>query len=135
MADYDWNWYSQLKTPDIQPPRWVFGVVWPILYTMMGIAAYIVWKDPSCRSFCDPLKLFGVQLFFNLIWTWLFFNQKKIGLALVDLLLTLAFAVYTTISFYRVNKLAGYLMIPYCVWLCFAAYLNAYIYVKNPQFR
>lgn len=125
------SFYKGLKKSSLTPPSWVFGVVWPLLYVSLGVSTYLVWSDKKCRNWCNPLTFFFIQLFFNLIWTTLFFRMKNILLALLDIFLLLFFSLYTNILYFQVNDLAGYLLIPYNVWLLFASYLNFYIFMNN----
>ena len=119
------GWYGSLDKPWFTPPGWVFGVVWPILYAMMGIAAAMVWE----RGFRLPtvrlaLAAFGVQLLLNLIWSPIFFGMHRIGLALVDIfLLWIAIAVCAAM-FWKVRPVAAVLMLPYLAWVSFAVVLN-----------
>ena len=116
------NWYLKLKQSKYSPPSWIFGVVWPILYLLMAISLFIVWNAKIC---------FPIQLFFNLIWTTLFFKLRLINMALVNLALIIVFTFITIQKFYLVNKLASYLLVPYFIWLCFAFYLNLFIVLNN----
>lgn len=119
------KWYENLKKPDLTPPNYVFSIVWPILYAMMAVSSYRIWKLETCVGFCHPLVIFSIGLAFNLIWTTLFFKLKKPKLALLDLALIIIFTVWTIKLFYPLDKTAAYLLIPYLVWLLFALYLNS----------
>jgi translocator protein len=125
------SFYKSLNKSSLHPPSWVFGVVWPLLYLGMGISTYIVWTNDKCKNWCSPLTFFFIQLFFNLIWTTLFFRMKNIFLALIDLLILVFFSLYTTMLYFQIDNLAGYLMVPYVIWLTFALYLNYYILINN----
>ena len=126
---YQQQWYNSLKKSSLTPPNKAFGIVWPILYIMMAISATLVWK--ACGGFCRPLLFFAIGLVFNLMWTPVFFRQRKIGLALAIILLTLGFTLYTMYLFYPISELAVWLLVPYALWLTFATYLNWYIYQNN----
>ena len=128
---YDKSWYSKLDRSSLSPPSWVFGAVWPILYTSMAISAYLIWTHKKCFPFCYPLVFFLIQLGFNLIWTTLFFKNKQPTLALIDLILIIVFTVITMIKFKKVYPIATYILIPYLLWLCFAFYLNLHIVLNN----
>lgn len=128
---YNKKWYNSLNRSQFSPPDWVFGIVWPILYTLMAISLYLVWTNKKCYPFCKPLYFFFIQLAFNLIWTTLFFVYKKPLLALLDIILILAFTIITYLQFQKINKKASYILIPYIAWLCFALYLNLFIVIKN----
>ena len=124
------SWYKNLKKSKLNPPSWVFGVVWPILYTSMIVYLVIMIRSYD-TSHNLPLILFGIQLFFNLIWTTIFFKFKRFKLALLDLLLTLGLTIATIASTFRLNLTASLILIPYTLWLSLATYLNSYIVVKN----
>lgn len=124
--------YQQLSQPSFAPPGWVFPVVWTILYILMGIASYIVYdegiRNPDVRN---ALMFYIAQLIVNFFWTIIFFGFELRGFALIWLILLWILAVITTIKFYRINKIAGYLMIPYILWLSFAGVLNYAIWKLN----
>jgi tryptophan-rich sensory protein len=122
--------YKALNQPPLAPPGWVFPIVWTILFLCMGWAAYWVWEtDKPGRE--AALGLYGAQLVFNFFWTLIFFNAGRHGIALLWLLVLWALIVCTTKSFYDLRKGAGYLMLPYIVWVTFAAYLNAGVWWLN----
>lgn len=125
------NWYSSLQKAPWTPPNYVFGIVWPILYTMMAVSFLMVWKNKKCFPYCNPLTMFFIQLGFNLIWTTLFFKLKMPVLALIDIMLIIYFAFITQKAFSKINKFAGYLLIPYIGWLLLAFTMNLYIAVMN----
>ena len=125
------EWYNKLNKSKYNPPSWIFGVVWPILYMFMIISFIIVKKNEKCKNYCDPLKFFTIQLLFNLIWTTIFFKFKNIKLALLDLILIIIFTFITIIQFYKISLTATLFLIPYFMWLCFALYLNLYIVINN----
>jgi tryptophan-rich sensory protein len=125
------EWYDSLNKSRFTPPGWVFGVVWPILYVMMVVALFLVWKSPECRPFCLPVLFFFIQLGFNLMWTPVFFGQKRVGLGLAIIFATLFSVLHTMYLFYPISPIAMWLLFPYAVWLAFATYLNWYIYNNN----
>ena len=127
----NYKWYFKLNKSKLTPPNWVFGVVWPILYILMLISLIIVWTDSKCAPFCMAIVLFFIQLFFNIMWTRVFFSEKNIKLSLFILISTLFFTIFTFIAFYYINKIGAYLLIPYILWLSFAFYLNWYIVKHN----
>ena len=129
--NYNKNWYNNLNKSSLTPPDWVFSVVWPILYTTMCISLYLVWTDKQCSPFCNPLLFFFIQLFFNVIWTTLFFKLQKPLWSLIDIIFVLLFTIITLKQFYKINKSSSYILIPYVIWLSFASYLNLYIVVNN----
>ena len=125
------NWYKSLQKAPWTPPSYVFGIVWPILYFMMAISFVLVWKNKKCFPYCSPLTFFLIQLGFNLIWTTLFFKLKMPLLALIDIVLMTYFAYITQQAFSKINKLGGYLLIPYLGWLLLAFSMNLYIVIMN----
>lgn len=125
------NWYDQLNKPDWNPPAWLFGPVWTILYTMMAIAAWRIWRKLGFTGGSTELSWFAVQLLLNGLWSQLFFNAQNPGLAFVEILFLLSAIIATTIYFYREDRLAGYLMVPYILWVAFATVLNGTIWIIN----
>lgn len=126
-------WYAQLVKPDAQPPGWVFGTVWPILYLMIGFAFAMVLHARGARYRGIAIGLFLAQFVANLYWSPLFFGQQKVTTAFYLILLIFALALATTFAFGRVRKAAAWLMVPYLAWLCFAAILNFEIDRLNPD--
>lgn len=127
MKDFD----SFVKPP-LSPPGWLFPIVWTLLYVLMGIASYLVIESGASQS--DKEKALGVyllQLAFNFFWSIIFFNLGLYYFAFVWLLIMLALIIVTTVRFYRIDKRAGFLMIPYIVWVVFAGYLNLGIAYLN----
>lgn len=126
------NIYSQIKSPPLAPPGWLFPVVWSVLYTLMGISLYIVWNsDAKQHEKLVAFVFFGIQLFLNFIWSPIFFNKQWFLVAFVVLVVLWLFTLGMIISFYKVSKVAGLLQIPYLLWLSFAGYLNYAIYLLN----
>lgn len=125
------GWYQTLNKPTWNPPSWIFGPVWTTLYLMMAIAAWLVWQERGIRAATLPLFLFGVQLLLNLAWSWIFFRDHQIGWAFVDIALLWLAIVATTTIFFRHSHLAGWLLIPYLLWVSFAAVLNFSIWRLN----
>jgi len=125
--------YGQLIQPGWAPPSSVFGPVWAILYALMGIAAWLVWRAGSLRATRAALSLFLLQLAVNALWTWLFFAWSQGALAFADIVLLWLLVVATAVSFWRIRPLAGALLIPYLLWVSFAAALNFSIWQLNPQ--
>lgn len=126
-------WFAELVKPGMQPPGWVFVLVWPILYFMMGIAISIVVNARGARLQGVAIALFGIQLALNLYWPSLFFSQHQVGAAFYLLLAIWVAALATTLVFRRIRPLAAWLMVPYLVWLGFAATLNHQIDRLNPD--
>jgi len=125
------EWYRKLNKAPWTPPNWVFGVVWPILYLLMGVSFLLVWTNKKCYPYCYPLLYFLIQLGFNLMWTTLFFEYKKPEWAMLDLILTFVFTFYTYVEFKTISNLASLLLLPYLAWLSLAFTLNAYIVIYN----
>jgi benzodiazapine receptor len=126
------DWYASLSKPSWNPPSWVFGPAWTLLYILMAVAAWLVWREGGWRAQGRALRLFLLQWFLNALWTPLFFGLHRPGLAFAEIaLLWLAIAA-TLWSFWRVRKLAGVLLVPYLAWVSFAAALNFTIWRLNP---
>ena len=127
------SFYSQLVQPGWAPPPGIFGPVWTLLYTLMGIAAWLVWRSGGFGPNRQALTLFLLQLAFNALWSWLFFAWKLGDLALVDIVVLWMLIVATLVSFWRVRPVAGVLLIPYLLWVSFASILNYSLWKLNPQ--
>lgn len=125
--------YDELVRPYWAPPPSVFGPVWTVLYVLMGIAAWLVWRVGGFRAARSALTLFLVQLTLNSLWSWLFFGWHRGAWAFVDILLLWALIVATLIAFWRIRPLAGALLVPYLLWVTFASALNYAVWQLNPQ--
>ena len=125
--------YAQLVRPEWAPPSDVFGPVWTILYALMGIAAWLVWRVGWFRAARTALTLFLVQLVVNALWSWLFFGWHLGGAAFADIVLLWVLIIATLVAFWRVRPLAGVLLIPYLLWVSFASTLNYSVWQLNPQ--
>ena len=124
--------YQEFNQPPLSPPGWLFPVVWTILYILMGIASYLVLTTgKSQESIRRALVLYGIQLAFNFLWPIFFFSLSAYLFALIWLVILWLLILVTTILFYSVSDIAGYLMIPYLLWVTFAGYLNLGIYLLN----
>lgn len=121
--------FSTLNKPALSPPGWLFPIVWTILYILMGIASYLVLL--SKKTSTNALTLYSIQLIFNFFWSIIFFNLSLYLFAFVWLVALWILILKTTILFYQIEKPAGYLMIPYLLWVTFAGYLNLGIYLLN----
>lgn len=126
-------WFRMLQQPAAQPPGWLFGVAWTILYAMMGFAIAIVASARSAPYRAAAVVAFIIQLALNLMWSPVFFGMHQVSLALGLILAILAAALVTTFLFGRVRALAAWLMVPYLAWLCFAAILNYQFDQLNPD--
>ena len=116
-------WYQELTKSSLNPPGYVFGIVWPILYLFMSISSY--------RAFENIYKIFFVKLFFNNIWSWLFFAFHLPVIALLDIWLLIFLNIKITIVLFKTDRISTFLYIPYVLWLCFASYLNLFIVINN----
>ena len=124
--------FEQLNKPPLSPPGWLFPVVWTILYLMMGTASYLVRSSGGPRRAVDEaLTLYGLQLVFNFLWTILFFNMGRYLFAFFWLVVLWVLILAAALRFYRLSKPAGYLMVPYLLWVAFAGYLNLGTYLIN----
>ncbi|MBC5836911.1 TspO/MBR family protein [Flavobacterium muglaense] len=126
-------WYPTLVKPSFNPPNWVFAPVWSMLYIMMGVAAGLVWDrmDSDKEVVKKALVLFAVQLGLNALWSYLFFGLHNPMLALVEIVLLWLLIFETYSQFIKINKIAGYLLVPYLAWVSFATVLNASIWWLN----
>lgn len=124
------GWYASLSKPSWTPPGYLFGPVWTVLYILMGVASWRVWKAGGGRQ---PMALYALQLIMNLAWSFLFFKAQNLQWALFDIMGLLGVLVATTAAFYRVDRTAGLLMLPYVAWVAFAAALTISLYRKNPD--
>lgn len=127
------TWYATLQKPFFTPPSWLFGPVWTLLYILMGLSIYLVWKRSATHknAYHTQVLLFWVHLFINFLWSVVFFGlQSPIG-GLAIILLLLAFILYFIWRFYTIDTRATYLLLPYAVWVSFATALNAAIVLLN----
>jgi len=126
------EWYAQLWKPSWNPPNRIFGPVWTTLYIMMAVAAWRVWRLDNDGRRRKALVLFLVQLCLNAAWTPLFFGLKHPALAFGDIVLLWLALGATTAAFFKMDRVAGWLMVPYLAWVSFAAVLNAALWRMNP---
>lgn len=127
------SFYGQLAQPAWAPPSSVFGPVWTVLYALMGVAVWLVWRDGGVRAHRSALALFLVQLALNALWSWLFFAWHHGALAFADIVVLWLLIAATLVSFWRIRALAGALLVPYLLWVSFAAALNVSVWQLNPQ--
>lgn len=125
------DWYQSINKPQWNPPTWIFGPVWTLLYAMMGTAAWLIWKKAGFGGAKIALTLFFVQLFLNGLWSQIFFGQQELGWAFAEIIILWAAIILTTIYFFRQSRIAGWLMIPYILWVTFAGWLNYTIWMLN----
>ena len=121
-------WYSEILLPSFNPPSWVFGPVWTTLYIFMSIAAWSAWKQTSDKKI---LQIYFIHLFFNSMWSVIFFGFHQIFVALIDLGIILIFIIWLMKIYYQVNKISFLLMIPYLLWSSYALMLNVAIFYLN----
>lgn len=121
------TWYALLNKPNFSPPNWLFGPVWTILYTLIGISLYKIWIKKG------DLKLFAFHLFLNAIWSPVFFGLKNLGLAFLIIVMMDISLVLIIKRFIKINKIAGFILIPYLIWISFASILNLSLWKLNPQ--
>ena len=124
------SFYAQLNKPSWAPPAGVFGPVWSVLYALMGIAAWLVWRSPGPAG--PALGVFVAQLAANALWSWLFFGWHRGAWAAVEVLVLLALIVWAAAAFWRVNRLAAALLLPYLLWVSFASLLTWSVWQRNP---
>jgi len=127
------SFYMQLVRPEWAPPPAVFGPVWSVLYALMGIAAWLVWRARGLAAARVPLTAYVVQLAANALWSWLFFGWHRGALAFVDILVLWLLILVTIGLFWRVHRVAGALLVPYLLWVSFALALNWTAWRLNPQ--
>lgn len=127
------SFYTQLVRPEWAPPPAWFSPVWTILYTLMGIAAWLAWRPGGFGGARTALTLFLVQLAVNALWSWLFFGWHSGALAFADIIVLLVLIIATLIAFWRIRPLAGALLLPYLLWVSFAVALNYSVWRLNPQ--
>ena len=126
------DWYANLIKPAWNPPSWLFGPIWSLLYVMMGVAAWLVWREGGWKAHQQALGVFLAQWFLNALWTPLFFGLGLPGLAFAEIVLLWLLIVTTVTLFWRVKNIAGALLLPYLAWVTFAAVLNHSIWRLNP---
>lgn len=126
------TWYTTLNKPVFNPPNWIFGPVWTVLYILMGVSFALIWlKGVKTQKSREAISLFLVQLFLNAIWTPIFFGAKNLFLALIVIILMWIFILKTILAFGKINKTASYLLYPYIAWVSFATILNFAVWLLN----
>ena len=153
------SWYSTLTKSDLTPPSWVFGPVWTMIFLLIGVSLFIVWKNhwqvrnallvakgkswnPWTRRFwsgdwqeANIVAIFWIQLGLNVLWSYIFFGLRQPGLAFFEIIALWFSILYLIINFYRVSKTAAWLLLPYILWVTFAGYLNFVIWIWNWTYR
>lgn len=126
------TWYPTLNKPSFNPPNWIFAPVWTSLYILIGISAYLVWqKRKQTAHFTRITAIYLIQLILNLMWSFIFFYAREIGMALIEIIILLIVVVINTRIFYKIDKRAGLLFIPYILWVSFATLLTYSIFSLN----
>lgn len=121
--------FDNLVKPSFAPPGFVFGPVWIILYALMAVAAYRVWKNREKRK--EALSFYGLQLSLNFLWSIIFFRLQLRGIAFLEILILLVLIIITTVKFFNIDKIAGYILVPYALWVSFATILNYSLWILN----
>jgi translocator protein len=127
------GWYQALQKPSWNPPGWIFGVVWPILYALMGLSLAMILNARGSAGRTPAIAMFMVQLAANLLWSPLFFGMHQVSTAFWVLLVMLGSTIITALLFSRIRRIAALLLLPYIAWMCFAAFLNFEIDQLNPN--
>lgn len=125
------GWYASLRKPSFNPPNWVFGPVWTVLFALMAVAAWLVWKRAGWGGGRAALGAFLVQLGLNTLWSWLFFGRHAIGAAAVEIVILWLAILATAVLFARVDRRAGWMLAPYLAWVGYATVLNIAIWRLN----
>lgn len=126
------TWYATLQRPSFSPPNWLFGPAWITLYILMGISIYLIWqKVEQNKTARGAIRLFWIHLFFNAIWSIIFFGLQNPGLAFVNIIIIWLLIIALMIKFWKINRWATYLLIPYLLWVSFASVLNYFIWYLN----
>lgn len=127
------SFYTALEQPTWAPPAWLFGPVWTILYTFMGLATWLVWRNAKTADISRELTVYGAQLAVNGLWSWLFFKWHMGLAAFIDILILIVLILLSVSIYWRRNKWAGLLLLPYLAWVSFAAALCYAVWQLNPQ--
>lgn len=123
------SWYSKIKKPTFNPPSWIFGPVWTILYVLMGVSLYLLWTSKIDNRLA--IMFFVIQLVLNFLWSYLFFGLQNPLIAFIEIVILWIMIILTMIYAYPVSQTASLLMIPYILWVTFASILNLSIYLLN----
>ena len=126
------GFYAQLSQPSWAPPAWLFGPVWSVLYVLIGVAAWLVWRKHGFNGASRALGLFIVQLVANALWTWLFFKWQLGAVALVEIVVLWLLIAATIASFWHLHRLAALMLVPYLAWVSYAAALTFALWRLNP---
>lgn len=125
------SWYLTIEKPFLNPPSWIFGPVWTALFLLMGYALYLVWTSEGKGRKNLAYGAFALQLVLNIFWSVIFFGLKNPGLAFMEVLILWLAIVFNIFVFYRISRTSAWLLVPYLIWVTFAAYLNYSIWILN----
>ncbi len=125
------GWYATLQKPSFNPPNWLFGPVWTLLYLLMGISFYIIWNQPSSRERNTAMTLFILQFLLNFCWSFIFFKQHQLAFALAEIIALWIGIVITMVWFSKLSSAAVWLLVPYILWVSFATLLTEAIWKLN----
>jgi len=131
------TWYASLTKPFFNPPSWLFGPAWTVLFALMGVSLYLVWEKGSKnkklkdRKFREALFAFGMQFALNVLWSFLFFGLRSPLYALVEIIFLWVAIAVTIFKFYKISRTASFILVPYLAWVSFAAVLNYYVWILN----
>lgn len=125
------SWFPTLEKPLLNPPSWVFGPVWTLLFLMMGWAFYLVWSSEDNEKKTMAYGAFAIQLVLNLFWSIIFFGLKNPALAFAEILILWLAIIFNIFIFHRISRLSAWLLVPYLLWVTFASYLNYSIWILN----
>jgi tryptophan-rich sensory protein len=125
------TWYRTLKKPSFTPPNWLFAPAWTLLFILMGVAFYLIWQKDFGSRPRPYITIYALQLFFNLLWSFFFFTLRNPLLSFCEIIILWFLILLNTIVFFKVSRIAGFLLIPYLLWVTFAGFLNFFLYVLN----
>lgn len=125
------SWYAFINKPSFSPPNWLFAPAWTLLYILMGISAFLIWKKRDNLKTKQALIFYSIQLILNALWSIIFFGMHNLGLAFLEIIILWMFILITLIKFYKINKTAGLLFVPYLLWVSFASILNFAVWMLN----
>jgi len=130
------HWYRLLLKPPFNPPNWIFGPVWTILFLLMGTSAYLIYQQQKHQfrkhlASTHALTIYVLQFGFNMLWSFLFFGVNNLFLSVINIMILWGLILLMIYTFYKISKTAAYLLIPYLLWVSFASYLNIWIYFFN----
>lgn len=125
------NWYVTLNKPVFNPPNYLFGPVWTVLYILMGVSFYLILQSKNSILKNRAIMIFFIQLFLNFCWSFLFFKFQLVGIAFIEIIFIWVSIIIMIVAFYKINKVASWLQIPYLLWVSFASVLNGTIWILN----